>query len=360
MKISLIGLDWWGGITRYTEEALTRLGHDVEPFYYWPAIQYAAPWKRGLNRLANMRYIHGALRRLIGSNQGTALQDLRSGFEASLLKRMNQALIKAVLRQSPDLIFVIKGETILPETLAGLKKDLKVPVVSWLMDKPFPEGAPNFISQSLRLMDHVFIFDSYYVDELQRAGVKNVHHLPFACNPEIYRTIKLSNDEADIYRSQVSFMGVSQPRREKMIMELSQFDLRVWGPGWTFAEYNNARVVNRVVPLEEAVKIYNASEIVLNQNHPQSVYGTNMRTFEVAACGAFQLTDHKKEMDAFFEPGAEMVYYNDIDDLKEKIQYYLSHPKERMAIAARAQLRVQLDHTYERRMTDVLRIINGG
>ncbi len=46
-----------------------------------------------------------------------------------------------------------------------------------------------------------------------------------------------------------------------------------------------------------------------------------------------------------------------MDELKEKIDYYLSHEDERLAFACRGQARALKDHTYQQRMIALLEFI---
>ena len=83
------------------------------------------------------------------------------------------------------------------------------------------------------------------------------------------------------------------------------------------------------------------------------------RPFEVAACGGFCLSEPKKDLGSFFRLGEEMVVYENLEDLKKKLEYYLRHDDERVEIAARGRLRALREHTYDHRareMLDVLRL----
>ena len=80
----------------------------------------------------------------------------------------------------------------------------------------------------------------------------------------------------------------------------------------------------------------------------------NRRTYDIAACGGFQLADHKQDIDTVFSQGSEMICYRTIEELKELIVYYLAHPRERAAVAEAARKRVLMDHTYDVRAREIL------
>ena len=118
---------------------------------------------------------------------------------------------------------------------------------------------------------------------------------------------------------------------------------------------------NQRIEFEETVKIYNAAKINLNLH--SSTYHTgvnpdgdfvNPRTFEIAACGGFQLVDERLELGELLEPGEEVATFRSIDELTQKIHHYLAHGEEARAIAGRGRERVLKEHTLQQRMREML------
>jgi spore maturation protein CgeB len=172
----------------------------------------------------------------------------------------------------------------------------------------------------------------------------------------------LSPVERRKFGSEVSFMGAGYPNRRKAFHELVNLDFKIWGTEWEgdhvlepLLQLKGARVTP-----EECVKIFNATTVNLNlhssiQADELVTFGDfiNPRTFELAACGAFQLVDKRQLMaEAFAED--ELATFSSMDELIGKIEYFSSRPEERQAFADRAQARVLRDHTYARRMRDLL------
>ena len=91
-----------------------------------------------------------------------------------------------------------------------------------------------------------------------------------------------------------------------------------------------------------------AARIVLNQNHYAEISGTNKRTFEVAAIGAFQLTDTPAIRDVF-DPDTEVAYFETQSEMLARIDEFLADPGRRASMAAKAQVRAHAEHTYEHR-----------
>ncbi|NDJ75433.1 MAG: glycosyltransferase family 1 protein, partial [Chloroflexi bacterium] len=87
-------------------------------------------------------------------------------------------------------------------------------------------------------------------------------------------------------------------------------------------------------------------------------YGGNMRLFEAAGCGVFQLTDDLPGTHQWFAPGETIVTYTDRDDLRRQVMYYLAHADERRAIAQAAQDHVYAHHTYDQRMQVLVDLVS--
>jgi spore maturation protein CgeB len=79
-----------------------------------------------------------------------------------------------------------------------------------------------------------------------------------------------------------------------------------------------------------------------------------MRLYEATGVGSMLLTDAKSNLHELFEPDAEVVTYCDADELAGRIEYFLDHDEERRAIARAGQERTLRDHTYAKRMEELL------
>jgi spore maturation protein CgeB len=69
------------------------------------------------------------------------------------------------------------------------------------------------------------------------------------------------------------------------------------------------------------------------------------------------LVDPRRYLTDYFEPGKDLVTFENIRELKEKISYYLAHPEERIKIANQGRQTVLAKHTYQHRMHEMLSII---
>lgn len=69
------------------------------------------------------------------------------------------------------------------------------------------------------------------------------------------------------------------------------------------------------------------------------------------------MTNYQPELTEHFEIGVDLEAYTSLEDLVDKCAYYLSHETERKQIAINGYQKVKKYHTYQNRITEMLRII---
>lgn len=77
------------------------------------------------------------------------------------------------------------------------------------------------------------------------------------------------------------------------------------------------------------------------------------RIFQIAASGAFALTDWREDSLSLFEPDVEAAYFKSLDALPGLIDRYANAPKERQKIAEAARKRFLAEHTAHHRMVEL-------
>ncbi|MBP2316562.1 CgeB family protein [Azospirillum soli] len=86
-------------------------------------------------------------------------------------------------------------------------------------------------------------------------------------------------------------------------------------------------------------------------------YANNLRLFEVTGVGSALVTDNKLNIRDYFEPGREIVVYDDASDCVAAIKRLQSAPDELAAIAKAGQQAVLSRHTYHHRVHDLLPLL---
>jgi spore maturation protein CgeB len=291
---------------------------------------------------------------------------LMLGYEAS------KGLLQAVGECNPDFIFVVNGHLISPEILKEIRKK-GIKTILWFMDDPYQSVSGLALS---KYYDYVFTVDSAMLPYYKSSGMKNVFHLPLGFDPEIFRPLEITEK----YISEVNFIGYYFPNRLEILNCLGSYlsnlhTLVIGDKSWRHnIEKQNPLwdcIETKIIDHEEAAKYYCGAKINLNIHrdsidqrypnwNPLKVMGKtpNDRVFTISGCGAFQLVDDtRSDLNDFYEIGKEIITFHDVEDLKNKISYYLKNENERRQIAENARRRALAEHTYEHRLRKLLEIV---
>jgi spore maturation protein CgeB len=170
----------------------------------------------------------------------------------------------------------------------------------------------------------------------------------------VYRPIKTR----DQYRANVVFAGNATPRRERLLADLVEFGLALWGPGWrrtALKDYCRGEAPST----EEYLKAYAGATVAVNihhalvENDPREA-SCNQRLFELAALGAAQVVDDRGDLPRYFEAQREVAVFHDSAELKARVRELLEAPSEADRLGQAARSRLLQDHTYMHRMRALL------
>jgi spore maturation protein CgeB len=165
-----------------------------------------------------------------------------------------------------------------------------------------------------------------------------------------------ADSEREIDVSFVGGLGTTvHARRRRIIEEASRsLPIEVWGYGDEQLEPGSPIRHRGEVWGLDMYSVLARSKIVVNV-HGEVAEGqaANMRMFEATGMGALLLTDGGSNLADLFEPGREVVTFDDAEDLVAKARHYLANEDERRAIAAAGQERTLREHSYERRMGEL-------
>lgn len=106
---------------------------------------------------------------------------------------------------------------------------------------------------------------------------------------------------------------------------------------------------------DDMVNAINSYKIHLNCNISNDI---NYRTFETCGCKTMLLTNYTPGLERLFDIGKEVVVYTSIEDLDNKVKYYLENDNERNIIAEAGYQRAKREHTYFERSKKLVEIIN--
>jgi len=274
-------------------------------------------------------------------------------------RRIEAHLLRKISEFSPTVILVILGNQLSPKTMRKIRKRTSAQVVCWCQDHMTTLGRQFIVACGY---DAVFLKDRYMLDLFSRMiRSTKFYYLPEACNPRMHRPLEISEKDREVYGCDVMIAGTLAYYRQEILWQLVQqlqgVHLKIWGskPDWLLDRLPG-RHMGRLVHGDDKVRAALAAKICLNTLHYGEVNSLNCRAFEIAGCGGFQLMTRVPTLAEHFEPEVEVATFADIDELVEKATYYLRYPAAAAAIAARGQTRAHRDHTYERRLNELLGI----
>lgn len=201
----------------------------------------------------------------------------------------------------------------------------------------------------LPVFDQVFSSDGFDSSWYENHGI-NRSWLQSACDTRVYKTVKGSAK----YICEVAFvghlhrLGYRPAKRVALVKRLAaEFDFKHLG--------DDSKVYGR----EHAV-ICNSAKIMVCENYREDVPGYwSDRVYMEVGAGAFVLHPRVPGLERHFKDGVHLVTYDGLDELCEKVRYYLERPGDRERIARAGQAHVHENHSQERRVKEFLRCISG-
>lgn len=253
------------------------------------------------------------------------------------LKRILFAQIKL---GNPDVIYIHDVTYLTIKEINELKKYTKLVVGQIAYPKPLNQNI-------LKSYDLLISSLPNFVKDFKKMGIKT-EYLRWCFEETILKKVKQQKRIYDI-----TYIGGLSPHHSKgnKILDkvCKQIKVNIWGYG---------RHGVRSAWGKKMYDIFSKSKIVINRHiNISGVYANNMRMFESTGMGALLLTDAKKNMHEFFDVGKEVVTYKSVQDLINKIKYYLKNDKERIMIAKAGQKKTLKIHTYKNRMIELDKIL---
>ncbi len=104
-------------------------------------------------------------------------------------------------------------------------------------------------------------------------------------------------------------------------------------------------------------KIFKCSKINLNITHRGIQSGIPQRVFDIMGCGGFLISNYQTELAENFVDGEDLVLYDSIPDLVNKVRFYLEHEEERIRVARNGYEKVKKNHTYDKLLNKMLSVL---
>lgn len=178
-------------------------------------------------------------------------------------------------------------------------------------------------------------------------------------DPDFYKGADTWGD-TDRYLAAHQYIGVklAAVERERTLRQLSEhFQVNLYTRSDT-SMLPKVHCKGPALTLTEMPKIFHASRINLNITMRPIETGLSQRIWDVLGCAGFLITNWQAEIPEYFEIGRELETYESLEELEQKIRYYLSHEDERIEIALNGYEKVARHHTYELRAAEMIRVLS--
>lgn len=244
-------------------------------------------------------------------SQRDCLTKLGHNVEEFSYRSINNFNIVLQEKSGYDIILIAKGNGISKYTMKTLKQNNKK-IVYW-----FPDPAQTF---TMEMAEKTMLSDVAFFDKknsLEKAKLVN-KDCRYICegydeSVDIVQNVKKQYD--------ISFIGNIYGNRSSVLDRLK-----------------NVKIISSAYKSQHSIEV-GKTKINLNICTDKSA---SDRVYKILAAGGFLITDdwYGRELTGLVD-GEDLVIYNDIEDLQEKIEFYLSRSEARNKIASKGLSKVK-------------------
>ncbi|WP_162789509.1 glycosyltransferase [Altererythrobacter sp. ZODW24] len=262
----------------------------------------------------------------------------------------------------PDLFLTVKGADLDVATLNAISA-MGITTCNYYPDVNFNHA--SFDEETVQAYDHFVTTKSFQIDWLEehreRGGVHFVHH--GYCGL-VHQPVYSKLAEAD-YLFDVGYAGNhSRYKADQLgglLNLLPDLDLGVTGPNWQNMQ-GWLKLASRIDGRERRnvgfAQFVQRSKINLAFHYGIVDDGwsdlVSTRTFEIPACGGFMLHVDNAEIRELYDVGTEIDVFSSIEEMAEKVTYYLERPDLRRTMTAKAMERTIPEYSYATRAREML------
>jgi spore maturation protein CgeB len=269
---------------------------------------------------------------------------------------MRRDLVAEAADAQPDVaFFCLFTDQIDTETIERMGREGRCPTVNWFADDHW--RFDGFTRRFAPAFDLAVTTDEDSLPKYAELPDVRVHLSQWACNRYAYRRADTE------LRHDVTFVGQPHGDRAQTIKRLraAGWNVECWGHGWPAGRLDHDAMVEVFSSSRINLNLSNSSETGTRarlrklvrlpaQSRPPQIKGRN---FEVPGSGGFLLTERLPHLERYFELEREIGVYDGVDGLTERIEYWMSHPEERAAVAEAGYRRVLAEHTYDHRFSAI-------
>ena len=252
----------------------------------------------------------------------------------------------------PELVFCSRTIALAGQISQIKSKFKNAKTCMWNVDTRDTLDEWKYLFPLIRIVDYHFVVETNLLPEWRRELNTKTFWLPQGLQNEVYgKPRSISEEDRQKYECDICFCGGIPPpgihhRDRRPIMEAiikAGFRFNIWGSEGMPQVYN-----------EEHNKQTSLAKISLGiSGWPKVGKYVSVRDYKIMGAGGFLLERQGDGLADLFPLGLIGTYVS-LDDLIDRIHYWLDHEKERKAIAERGYEWVHENATYTHRIKQAL------
>ena len=281
----------------------------------------------------------------------------------------NKRLLNLVSTKTFDILFIEKCLTLKPKTLRSIKKMHPIlRIICYTLDDCQGKGNISFyFIKCIPYYDLIATNKKHNIDFYKKHNTKKVFYFRNAFSTDVHKPIEVTNNNINKFGADVTFIGHYEKMRADYLYFLAEhgINVKIWGWGEdskkTGILHKNIFNTNKHVYFDDFAKVINSSKICLNFLRKANHDTETTRTIEIPACKGFMLSENSVEQKELFEEDKEAVYFNDKNELLEKIYFYLKNDILRKKIAQSGYNRcIESNYSYDNQLRKIIEVLNHG
>jgi len=266
---------------------------------------------------------------------------------------LNGNIIQLFNECKPDLVFMqIQAPNIVDNQVIDYMSESSY-VINWTGDKR--QSVPQWMLDCAPFVSLTSFSNMEDVREMQKLGYKS-EYLEIGFDETIYTNEGTKYPSEDIlfmannYGSSYFPMSEFRIQISNELKSKYQNKFGLYGSGWANGNGN----INHSQSVES--EYYRGCKIAINCSHFNVARYNSDRLLRILGSGTFCLSYKHPEMEQDYENYKHLVYFESIEDLKNKIDYYLEHENERKQIAENGRQLVLNRNTFKHQVENIIKL----
>jgi spore maturation protein CgeB len=271
-------------------------------------------------------------------------------------EKLNKEIMKLYRKIKPDVVFMqIQNEGIISmKTARDMTKGSYT--INWTGDVRFP--LPNWFAELGQEISVSLFSNMHDVRVMNELGI-NADFLQVGFDPKIFHPFGKKDDTP-----RVIFMGSNYLNSQSFPLSQLRFDMvrrlkqeygelfTAYGGGW-----KELIPEPKFLQVNEEAQAYRTCDIAINLSHFDYGRYSSDRIFRLMGSGAFCLSHQYKEIEKDFIINEQVATWSNIEELIQKINYYLNNPYERELIAMQGCKHVRENCNWDERFLELKNMV---